>query len=105
MITKEKVRSILAEKQAGVKRMRERQIRVHERMAQLVEGSPEIIDKAVTKVMMRLENSGSATREIYAEWYKILTTWSADRIAALLRDNSCDNDQLRACAPFDFTKV
>lgn len=92
-------------KQAGVSRMRERQMHVHERMAELIEERPEMIDRAVAKVVIRLENSGAATREIYTEWYKILTTWSSDRIAAMLRDGSSSTDQLRACAPFDFASV
>ena len=102
MVSKEEIHSILAKKQAGVSRMRDRQRRVHLRMAQLVEDRPEMIDHAVKKVTQRLENSGAATREIYIEWYRILTTWSADRIAAMLRDDSTKTEQLRACAPFDF---
>lgn len=102
MVSKEEIHSILAKKQAGVSRMRDRQRRVHLRMAQLVEDRPEMIDRAVKKVTQRLENSGAATREIYIEWYQILTTWSADRIVAMLRDESTNTEQLRACAPFDF---
>ena len=102
MVIKEEVHSLLAKKQAGVMRMRDRQKRVHERMAKLVEERPEMITKAVTKVVQRLENSGAATREIYNEWYLILTTWSRERIALMLRDDSSSTEQLRACAPFDF---
>ena len=102
MITKEEIHKLLAKKQAGVSRMLERQRRVHLRMAELVEDSPEVIDEAVRRVMQRLENSGSATRDIYTEWYEILTTWSARRIASMLRDDSSVTEQLRACAPFDF---
>ena len=102
MVSKEEICSILAKKQAGVGRMRDRQRRVHQKMAQLVEDHPEVIDKAVKKVMQRLENSGAATRDIYAEWHQILTTWSAGRIATMLRDDSASTEQLRACAPFDF---
>ena len=104
MISKDDIHSLLAKKQAGVGRMRERQRRVHLRMAQMVEDSPEVIDDAVKRVMQRLENSGAATRDIYTEWYQILTHWSADRIAALLRDESSKTDQLRSSAPFDFCK-
>lgn len=105
MATKEEIHSLLAKKRAGVSRMRDRQRRVHLRMAQLVEDRPEVIDNAVKKVMQRLENSGAATREIYIEWYEILTTWSVDRIATMLRDDSTNTEQLRACAPFDFVNV
>ncbi|MFT5905480.1 MAG: hypothetical protein ACI9E1_001078 [Cryomorphaceae bacterium] len=105
MATKEEIHSLLAKKQAGVSRMRDRQRRVHLRMAQLVEDRPEVIDNALKKVMQRLENSGAATREIYIEWYEILTTWSVDRIATMLRDDSANNEQLRACAPFDFVNA
>jgi len=102
MITKEDIQSLKAKKQAGVARMRERQRRVHLRMAELVENSPEVLDDAVQKVMQRLENSGAATRDIYTEWYQILTTWSTGRIASMLRDEGPNTEQLRACAPFDF---
>ncbi len=105
MVTKEEIHSLLAKKQAGVVRMRDRQKRVHTKMAQLVEERPEMIDAAVKRVMQRLENSGAATRDIYTEWYQILTTWSADRIATMLRDDSTNTEQLRACAPFDFVNV
>ncbi|MGJ8657466.1 MAG: hypothetical protein ACSHX6_13540 [Akkermansiaceae bacterium] len=104
MISKEDIHSLLAKKQAGVGRMRERQRRVHMRMAQLVEDRPEVIDDAVKRVMQRLENTGAATRDIYMEWYEILTTWSAERIACMLRDDSANTEQLRSCAPFDFCK-
>ena len=105
MVSKEEFHSMLAKKQAGVSRMLDRQRRVHLRMAQLVEDRPEVIDEAVEKVMQRLENSGMETREIYIEWYQILTTWSADRIAIMLRDDSSKTEQLRACAPFDFVNA
>ncbi|MFT5633531.1 MAG: hypothetical protein ACI9SQ_001251 [Rubritalea sp.] len=105
MATKEEIHSLLAKKQAGVSRMHDRQRRVHLRMAQLVEDRPEVIDSAVKKVMQRLENSGEATREIYIEWYEILTTWSAERIVMMLRDDSINTEQLRACAPFDFVNA
>ncbi len=103
MISKDDIHSLLAKKKAGVGRMRERQRLVHLRMAQLVEGSPEVIDHAMRRVMVRLENSGEATRDIYTEWYEILTTWSADRIASLLRDERSNTEQLRACAPFELS--
>lgn len=102
MITREEIHTLLAKKQAGVGRMRDRQRRVHERMAKLVMESPEAIDRALNKVVKRLENSGECTRDIYLEWYEILTAWSSERIASLLRDDSCSTEQLRACAPFDF---
>lgn len=104
MITKEEIKSLIEQKQAGVSRMRERQKRVHMRMANLVEEHPELIDDAVSKVLKRLENTGAATRDIYTKWYEILINWSAERIATLLRDDSAENEQLRACAPFDFAK-
>ena len=104
MISKEEVKSLIALKQAGVNRMRERQKRVHMRMANLIEEHPELIHEAVDKVMQRLENTGAATRAIYLKWYDMLMDWPAERIATLLRDDSCENEQLRACAPFDFVK-
>ena len=102
MDMKDDLQAIIAKKQAGVKRMLSRQRLVHSRMASMVESRPEVIDEALSKVKQRLQNSGEATREIYLEWYQILTTWSADRIACMLRDKKNSNDQLRACAPFDF---
>jgi len=104
MITEEEIHSLLAQKEAGVNRMLSRQRCVHAKMAQLVEDTPEVIDMALTRVMQRLENSGAATRDIYMEWYQILTTWSADRIAFMLRDDCANTEQLRASAPFDFSE-
>lgn len=105
MITKDEIHSLLAKKQAGVCRMQERQRRVHLKMAQMIEEHPEIIENAVKKVIHRLEHSGIATREIYVEWHEILTTWPVDKIVAMLRDDSTNTEQLRACAPFDFVTV
>lgn len=92
---------LMAKKQAGVQRMRSRQRIVHKRIAKMLESRPEAIDQALQKVRQRMENTGDATREIYLEWYQILTTWSLGRIVDLLRDDSDRTEQLRACAPFD----
>jgi len=91
MISKEEVKSLIALKQAGVNRMRERQ-------------NPELIHEAIDKVKQRLENTGVATRAIYLRWYDILMDWPPERISQLLRGDSADDEQLRACAPFDFVK-
>jgi len=104
MISKEEVKSLIALKQAGVNRMRERQKRVHMRMANLIEEHPELIHEAIDKVKQRLENTGVATRAIYLRWYDILMDWPPERISQLLRGDSADDEQLRACAPFDFVK-
>lgn len=105
MVSKEEFHSMLAKKQAGVNRMLDRQKRVHQRMAQLVEDRPELIEDALKKVKQRLENSCVASKEIHSEWYQILTTWSIDKIVAMLRDDSPKTEQLRACAPFDFVNA
>ncbi len=105
MITKDEIQSLLAKKQAGVGRMRERQRHVHLKMAQMIEEHPEMIEKALEKVMHRLDHSGIATREIYVEWHEILMTWRVEQIVAMLRDESATTEQLRACAPFDFVNV
>ena len=104
MATKEEIKSLIAQKQAGVRRMRDRQRLVHMKMANLVEEHPEVIGEALNRVLIRLENKGAASREIYVKWYEILETWPARRIANILRDDSLEYEQLRACAPFDFTK-
>ena len=102
MITKEEIKSLIAQKQAGVRRMKERQKMIHMKMAKLVEERPELIHQAVDKVIQRLENTGAATRDIYTRWHDILMEWPVERIASLLRDDCPDTEQLRACAPFDF---
>jgi len=96
--------SILERKQAGVSRMRSRQMRIHFRMAELLENHPEMIRDAQQKALQRIKNSGPATKEIYAEWYRILTTRSVEYIAKLLRGQDDENEQLRACAPFNFAE-
>lgn len=97
--------TLIAKKQAGINRMRARQKRVHERMAELVETQPEIMESALKKVKQKLTHSTAITLELYTEWYDILSKWSADRIATLLRSDSEEHEQLRACAPFDFAKA
>lgn len=104
MITKEEIKTLIAAKQAGINRMRGRQKRVHMKMATLVEERPESINDAVSKVIQRLENSGTATRAIYTKWHEILLGWPVEKIASLLRDDCPDTEQLRACAPFSFSK-
>jgi hypothetical protein len=105
MATSEEIHSLLAKKQAGVCRMRDRQRHVHQKMAQMLEGHPEMIDHAKKKVMHRMEYSGIATKEIYVEWHEILMNWKLDQIVAMLRDEDTKREQLRACAPFAFVNV
>jgi N-glycosylase/DNA lyase len=96
----ETIKSILAKKAAGVERMRQRQLRVHSRLAEMVEKNPEVISQGLDKVREQLARPLCAARTIYLEWETILTTKSAEYIADLMRDTSDDTEQLRSCAPF-----
>lgn len=73
-------------------------------MAKLVEDRPDCINDALNKVRNRLANTGLATSDIYAKWNEILLNWPVSKIVSLLRDDSPDTEQLRACAPFSFGK-
>ncbi|MEO1857719.1 MAG: hypothetical protein ABGY95_10215 [Rubritalea sp.] len=94
------IQDILAKKAAGVERMRMRQLRVQERLADRIDQHPEAIADALSRVRQYLEQPNCTCRAIYEEWLMVLTTKSAGYIANIMRDTSADTDQLRACSPF-----
>ncbi|MFC4992065.1 hypothetical protein [Rubritalea tangerina] len=100
MVDSETIHTLLAEKAAGVERMRQRQLRVHARLAEFVEHNPDAMAQGLAKVRSQLARPLCAAREIYMEWEKILLTQPASAVANLLRDTSSSTEQLRSCAPF-----
>ncbi|MFC5051098.1 hypothetical protein ACFPK9_10830 [Rubritalea spongiae] len=100
MVSNVVIQDILAKKAAGVERMRYRQMRIQERLADRVENDPKAIEEGLSKVRSQLAKRACPAREIYQEWETILTTKTASYVANLLRDTSPESDQLRACAPF-----
>lgn len=100
MVDGESIHTLLAEKAAGVERMRQRQLRVHARLADQVEKNPDAIALGLEKVRAQLARPLCTARVIYMEWENILTTKSVEYIANLLRDTSSETEQLRSCAPF-----
>lgn len=85
--------------------MRARQKRVHEKMAELIETKPEILECALKKVKQKLAHSTAVTSELYTEWYDILSKWPVERIVCLLRSDCEKMEQLRACAPFELAST
>ena len=94
------VKRILAEKAAGVERMRARQQRVHSRLAEFVEEHPDAMKQGLERVRDQLARPLCTAQEIYKEWERILGLKSVSYVAAILRDTSTTTEQLRACAPF-----
>ncbi len=105
MATSDEVKEWMKRKKAGVLRMQSRQKLVHSKMAKMIESNPSLIENAKQRVQDRLTQTGEATREIYLEWQRILSSWSMEQITGLLRSDDDQYDQIKACAPFDFQSI
>ncbi len=105
MVDSSNIQQMLAQKRAGLERMRARQQRVHTKLAEFIEKHPAALESGLEKVRDQLARPFCAAREVYSEWEVILKDGSAKEVAALLRDTSAETEQLRACAPFSFGEV
>lgn len=99
MNEKKSLEELLAEKQAGLERMKARQDRVNGRIADHIEKHPGCIGPALDRVRRRLKNV-DRTWPLAKEWEHILSNWDLPKIVAIFRDQCAYHEQLRACSPF-----
>jgi hypothetical protein len=91
---------ILARKEAGIKELRARRLRLGERLARWVESTPDALDQGLVVLRRRLKRTYRHAGALNLQWVKILQSRSREEVADLLRDPSEETEQLRACAPF-----
>ena len=91
---------ILARKEAGIKELRTRRLRLGERIARWVEATPDALEQGLAVLRRRLKRTNCHAREFNLQWVEILQSRSRGEVAGILRDPSEEMEQLRACAPF-----
>lgn len=91
---------ILARKEAGIKELRARRLKLGKKISRWVESTPDALDQGLAVLQRRLKRTSCHARELNLQWMKILQSRSREEVADLLRDPSEEMEQLRSCAPF-----